>query len=144
MRGVTSVAEGLRLAQESGLDLVELSPNAVPPVCKVMNYGKYRYEMQKKAQEAKKKQKVVETKEVKFRPNIAVGDYNVKLKHIEKFIKNGDKVRVSLAFRGREIAHKDIGFALMEKIKVDVDPYGKIELEPKSEGKQILMVVIPR
>ncbi|MBS0236170.1 MAG: translation initiation factor IF-3 [Proteobacteria bacterium] len=144
MVGVTSVATAINMARDAGLDLVEISPNAAPPVCKIMDYGKYKYELQKKAQEAKRKQKVVETKEIKLRPNIAEGDYQVKLRNANKFIAEGDKVRVSLMFRGREIAHSDIGIALMDRLKKDLELNAKIEVEPKFEGRQIFMVVVPK
>ncbi len=144
MLGVTSVVEGIRKAQDAGLDLVEISPSAAPPVCKIMDYGKYKYELQKRAQEAKRKQKIVETKEIKVRPNIADGDYQVKLRNIQKFVKEGNKVRISLMFRGREITHNEIGFALMARIKLDLEDYAKIELEPRFEGRQIFMVVVPK
>ncbi|AIF81997.1 translation initiation factor IF-3 [endosymbiont of Acanthamoeba sp. UWC8] len=133
----------MELARRVGLDLVEISPNAEPPVCKVMDFGKYKYEIQKKAQEAKKKQKVVEIKEIKIRPNIAEGDYGVKLKNARKFIAEGNKVRVSLQFKGREITHNELGFAVIQKFKADMSDVAKVELEPKLEGKQIFLVIIP-
>ncbi len=131
----------MRLAVERNLDLVEISPQAVPPVCKIMNYGKYRYEMQKKAQAAKKKQKVVETKELKVRPTIADGDYKIKLKNAIKFLQEGNKVRISLQFRGREVVHNELGFAVMNRFREDLSDVGKVEVEPKMEGKQIFMMV---
>ncbi|WP_275574621.1 translation initiation factor IF-3 [Candidatus Jidaibacter acanthamoebae] len=143
MIGVVLPKQGLELARRVGLDLVEISPNAEPPVCKVMDFGKYKYEIQKKAQEAKKKQKVVEIKEIKIRPNIAEGDYGVKLRNARKFIAEGNKVRVSLQFKGREITHNELGFAVIQKFKADMSDVAKVELEPKLEGKQIFLVIIP-
>lgn len=131
------------MAGDRGLDLVEISPNASPPVCKLMNYGKYRYELQKKAQAAKKKQKVVEIKEIKVRPTIADGDYNVKLRSAKKFLEEGNKVRVSLQFRGREIMHDAVGFAVIKRFKDDLEGIAKVEVEPKMEGKQIFMIMVP-
>lgn len=143
MIGVVLPKQGLELARRVGLDLVEISPNAEPPVCKVMDFGKYKYEIQKKAQEAKKKQKVVEIKEIKIRPNIAEGDYGVKLRNARKFIAEGNKVRVSLQFKGREITHNELGFAVIQKFKADMSDVAKVELEPKLEGKQIFLVIVP-
>ncbi len=144
MLGVMTPQQGIKLAQERGLDLVEISPNATPPVCKVMNYGKFKYEVQKKAQAAKKKQKTVETKEIKVRPTIADGDYQVKLRNAKKFIENGDKVRFTLVFKGREITHNEVGFAVISKFKQDLESMAKIEVEPKLEGKQIFMLISPK
>jgi translation initiation factor IF-3 len=143
MIGVVPVRQALELAIRVGLDLVEISPNAEPPVCKIMDYGKYKYELQKKAQEAKKKQKVVEIKEIKIRPNIAEGDYAVKLRNARKFIAEGNKVRVSLQFKGREITHNELGFAVIQRFKADISDIAKTELEPKLEGKQIFLVIVP-
>lgn len=144
MIGVVTPFEGIRMAQERGLDLVEISPNVNPPVCKIMNFGKYKYEIQKKAQAAKKKQKVVETKEIKVRPTIAKGDYMVKLKNAIRFLAEGDKVRVTLMFKGREITHDEVGFAVMTRFKEDLQEHGKVEVEPKLEGKQIFMLLGPK
>lgn len=144
MLGVVTPMQGMRMAQERGLDLVEISPNAAPPVCKIMNFGKYKYEIQKKAQQAKKNQKVVEVKEIKVRPTIAEGDYQVKLRNATKFIKDGNKVRFSLVFKGREVTHEEVGFAVINRLKADIDKIAKIEVQPKMEGKQIFMVVGPR
>lgn len=144
MIGVISTFEALRMAQDKSLDLVEISPNVNPPVCKIMNFGKFKYEVQKKNQAAKKKQKVVETKEIKVRPTIAIGDYNVKLKNAIRFLADGDKVRVTLMFKGREITHDEVGFAVMTRFKEDILEHGKIEVEPKLEGKQIFMLVVPK
>ena len=144
MLGVVTPMQGIKLAQERGLDLVEISPNATPPVCKIMNFGKYKYEVQKKAQQAKKNQKVVEVKEIKVRPTIAEGDYQVKLRNAIRFLKDGNKVRFSLVFKGREVTHEEVGFAVINRLKADIDEFAKIEVLPKMEGKQIFMVVGPK
>lgn len=141
MLGVMSVAAGVEAAEEAGLDLVEVSPNAKPPVCKILDYGKYKYEQQKKAAEARKKQKTVDVKEIKVRPNIEDHDYNVKIKAARKFLNNEDKVKVTLRFRGREMAHKDLAAKLLERIKTDLADLSKVELEPKMEGRQMIMVL---
>jgi len=144
MVGVVSPLEGMRLANNAGLDLVEISPTAVPPVCKVMDFGKFKYELQKKEHEAKKKQKVIELKEVKIRPTIASGDYQIKLRSAIRFIKDGNKVKVSLMFRGREITHNEIGFAVMARFHTDISDVAKVEVAPKMEGKQIYMMLAPK
>lgn len=144
MLGVVTPVEGLRLAQERGLDLVEISPTASPPVCKIMNYGKFKYEIQKKAQAAKKKQKIVETKEIKVRPTIADGDYQVKLRNASKFLSEGDKVRFSLQFKGREVTHEEVGFAVIKRFEADLSNVAKVEAAPKMEGKQIFMIMSPK
>lgn len=131
------------MAEDAGLDLVEISPNANPPVCKIMDFGKFKYEQQKKQNEAKKKQKVIEVKEVKFRPNIDTHDYDVKMKNVTKFLEGGDKVKVTLRFRGREMAHQEIGRDLLNKIADDIEGLGKIEAWPKMEGRQMVMVAAP-
>jgi translation initiation factor IF-3 len=141
--GVVPVSRGLEMAMDEGLDLVEISPNATPPVCKIMDYGKFRYEQQKKAKEARKKQKTVDVKEVKIRPTIAEGDYNIKLNNARKFLEAGDKVRVSLQFRGREIAHKDVGFNLVNKFAEDLKDVAKVDVPPKMEGRQIFAMLSP-
>ena len=141
MQGVMSVAEGVKLAEEAGLDLVEVSPNAKPPVCKVLDYGKYKYEQQKKASEARKKQKTVDVKEVKIRPGIEEHDYQVKLRNARKFLENGDKVKVTMRFRGREMAHQDIGMDVLKRMIEEVSDVGKVDLQPKMEGRQIIMVL---
>ena len=132
------------MAEEVGLDLVEISPGANPPVCKIMDFGRFKYETQKKAAEAKKKQKVIEIKEVKFRPNIDTHDYEVKMRSVSKFLGEGDKVKVTLRFRGREMAHLELGRELLERIAVDIEPIAKIESMPKMEGRQMIMVVTPQ
>lgn len=136
-----TVREALRLAEEAGLDLVEISPNADPPVCKILDSGKYKYELQKKAAEARKKQKVIELKEIKIRPGIEDHDYQVKLKAARRFLQEGNKVKFTMRFRGREMAHLDIGLELLQRMKSDVADLGKPELEPRMEGRQALMVI---
>ena len=142
--GVVSPATAIDMAEEVGLDLVEISPGANPPVCKIMDFGKYKYEQQKKAVEAKKKQKIIEIKEVKFRPNIDTHDYDVKMRSVTKFLGEGDKVKVTLRFRGREMAHQERGRELLTKIAGDIEEIGKIEAMPKMEGRQMIMVVAPQ
>ena len=132
------------MARDVGLDLVEISPNADPPVCKIMDFGKFKYEQQKKANEAKKKQKVIEVKEVKFRPNIDTHDYDVKMRNVNRFLEDGDKVKVTLRFRGREMAHQELGRDLLQRIAADVEDVAKIESMPKMEGRQMIMVVAPQ
>ncbi len=144
MLGVLSLQEGIRLARAKGLDLVEVSPGAEPPVCKMLDYGRYKFQQQRKKTDNKKKQKVVHLKEVKVRPTIDKHDYEVKLRSIIKFITAGDKVKISLRFRGREITHAELGMDLMERIKADVVEIAKTELEPKMDGKQIIMILTSR
>lgn len=144
MKGVMSPEEGTALAIEAGLDLVEVSPNANPPVCKILDLGKYKYEAQKKANEAKKKQKVIEVKEIKMRPNIDTHDYDVKMRAMKKFFDNGDKVKVTLRFRGREMAHQELGRDLLFRVKDDTEDIAKVEADPKLEGRQMIMVLAPR
>lgn len=134
---------GRALAEEAGLDLVEISPNANPPVCKIMDFGKFKYEQQKRESEAKKKQKTIEVKEVKFRPNTDSHDYDVKMKNVFKFLENGDKVKVTLRFRGREMAHQNLGRELLERVADDVKELGKVENIPKMEGRQMVMMIGP-
>lgn len=141
MRGVMTVRDALTLAEESGLDLVEISPNADPPVCKILDYGKYKYEMQKKAAEARKKQKVIELKEIKLRPTIDDHDFAIKMKSAVAFLKEGDKVKVTMRFRGREMAHQDIAHQVFARVCAELDPYGKIESNPSFEGRQMIMVM---
>jgi translation initiation factor IF-3 len=142
--GPVEVQIALQKAQEAGLDLVEIAPNSAPPVCKILDYGKYKYQAQKKAAEARKKQKVVEVKEIKLRPMIDDHDYDVKMRSIKRFFEEGDKVKVTLRFRGREMAHMEIGMELLQKVKRDIDTIGKIEQEPKLEGRQMIMVMAPK
>lgn len=137
-------AFALSKADEAGLDLVEISPNADPPVCKVLDIGKYKYEEQKRKNEARKKQKVIEVKEIKLRPNIDDHDYEVKMRATKRFLEEGDKVKVTLRFRGREMAHVELGHRLLNRVKTDFDGQAKVESEPRSEGRQIVMVLAPR
>jgi translation initiation factor IF-3 len=137
-------AFALGKADEAGLDLVEISPNADPPVCKVLDIGKYKYEEQKRKNEARKKQKVIEVKEIKLRPNIDDHDYEVKMRATKRFLEEGDKVKVTLRFRGREMAHVELGHRLLNRVKADFDGQAKVESEPRSEGRQIVMVLAPR
>lgn len=143
MIGVVSVDEGIRMATDAGLDLVEVSPNAKPPVCKILDYGKYKYEQQKKANEARKKQKTVDVKEVKIRPGIEEHDYSVKMRNARKFLSGGDKVKVTMRFRGREMAHQQLGMDLLKRMKEELSDISKTELEPKLEGRQMIMVLAP-
>ena len=132
------------MAQEAGLDLVEIAPNSVPPVAKILDYGKYKYQAQKKAAEARKKQKVVEIKEIKLRPMIDHHDYDVKMRSMERFFEEGDKVKVTLRFRGREMAHQDIGYRLLQRVKSETSTVAKVEAEPLMEGRQMVMVLAPK
>ncbi len=132
------------MAAEAGLDLVEISPNAKPPVCKIMDYGRYKYQAQKKAAEARKKQKVVDVKEVKMRPNIDTHDYEVKMRAANRFIEEGDKVKFTLRFRGREMAHQSLGMELLQKVKAEMIERTKVELEPRLEGRQMIMILAPK
>jgi len=143
MAGIYGVKQAIEKAMAAGLDLVEISPNAEPPVCKILDYGKYKYELQKKANEAKKKQKTVEVKEIKLRPTIEEHDYGVKLKAARRFIEGGDKVKVTLRFRGREMAHMDLGLQVLNRMKDDLLDIGKVDQEPKPEGRQVMMVMSP-
>ena len=133
----------MALAEAAGLDLVEISPNAKPPVCKIMDFGKFKYESQKRESEAKKKQKIIEVKEVKFRPNTDTHDYDVKMRNVTKFLEKGDKVKVTLRFRGREMAHQNLGRNLLERVAADVEGLGKVENIPKMEGRQMVMMIGP-
>jgi translation initiation factor IF-3 len=134
----------LRKAYDLSLDLVEVSPNADPPVCKILDAGKYKYEMQKRKAEARKKQKIVEIKEIKMRPVIDTNDYNVKMRSIHKFLAEGDKVKVTMRFRGREMSHQELGMNVLERVKADVADTAKVEQQPKTEGRQIMMVLAPK
>lgn len=142
MVGVVPIMQALKMSQEAGLDLVEVSPNVKPPVCKIANFGKMRYELQKKASDAKKKQKVVETKEIKMSFNIGKGDYDVKVKHTQKFIEKGNKVKVSIKMRGREITHLEIAKEMMNNLIKDTENFAKPEFEPKLEGMQMIVILI--
>ncbi len=138
------MTQALKIAEEAGLDLVEIVPNANPPVCKILDYGKFRFLEQKKASEARKRQKVVEIKEIKLRPGIDEHDYDTKMKAVRRFFEEGDKVKVTLRFRGREMAHQDIGFRLLERVKAETGALAKVEAEPSMEGRQMVMVLAPR
>ncbi len=142
--GVMATRAAIMLAEEAGLDLVEVSPNASPPVCKMLDYGKFKYESQKKANEARKKQKTVEVKEIKMRPNIDDHDYDVKMRSILRFFEEGDKVKVTLRFRGREMAHQELGMELLNRVRGQVDEIAKVELYPRLEGRQMIMVLAPK
>ena len=134
----------MEMAAESGLDLVEISPNSNPPVCKILDLGKYKYVAQKKAAEARKKQKVIEVKEIKLRPNIDTHDYDVKMRSVVKFLEEGDKVKVTMRFRGREMAHQELGLDLLHKVRDEMETLSKVESTPRSEGRQMVMVLAPR
>ena len=143
-RGVVGLYEARQLATEAQMDLVEISPHTEPPVCKVMDYGKFCFERKKKAQQARKKQKQVQVKEIKFRPGTEEGDYQVKLRNLVRFLTDGDKAKVTVRFRGRELRHRELGERQMERIEGDLKEYGEIEQHPKMEGRQMVMVVAPR
>jgi len=142
--GTVETMVAIRMAQEAGMDLVEISPNTTPPVCKIMDYGKYKYSVQKKTAEARKRQKTVEIKEIKLRPMIDDHDYDVKMRAMQRFFEEGDKVKITLRYRGREMAHQDIGTRLLDKIKNDVAELAKVEQDAKFEGRQVVMVLAPR
>jgi translation initiation factor IF-3 len=142
--GVVSKTDALARAVEAGLDLVEVSPEADPPVCKILDFGKYKYQEQKKAAEARKKQKIVEIKEIKMRPSIDDHDYDVKMRSIRRFFDEGDKVKVTLRFRGREMAHQQLGWNVLQRVKADTEEIAKVEAEPRMEGRQMVMVLAPR
>ena len=142
--GILSIDEAMNKAEELGLDLVELQPNADPPVCKILDYGKHKYQAQKRANEARKKQKIIEVKEIKLRPNIDQHDYQVKMKAVRKFIDGGDKVKITLRFRGREMAHVELGTDLLSRVQEDIDDFAKIESMPKMEGRQMTMILAPK
>ena len=143
-RGVVNLADAQRLAEESGLDLVEIVPNASPPVCKILDFGKYRFLEQKKSAEQRKRQKIVEIKEIKLRPGIDDHDYDVKMRSVFRFFEEGDKVKVTLRFRGRELAHQDIGYRLLQRVKSETAEVAKVEAEPLMEGRQMVMVLAPK
>ncbi|MBT3558535.1 MAG: translation initiation factor IF-3 [Rhodospirillales bacterium] len=144
MVGVISTAEGIEMAYEVGLDLVEVSPNADPPVCKILDYGKYKYETQKKANEARKKQKVIEIKEIKMRPGIDVHDYDVKMRAVKRFLGDGDKVKMTIRFRGREMAHQELGMNVLNRVREELAEEVKVELYPRMEGRMMTMVLAPK
>lgn len=142
--GVVKTSEALYMAEQQDVDLVEIAPNASPPVCRLMDYGKFKYQEQKRQQEARSKQKVIQVKEVKFRPGTDEGDYQVKLRNLRRFIEEGDKAKVTLRFRGREMAHQELGMKLLLQVKEDTLTIAKVEAEPKLEGRQMMMVLAPR
>jgi len=141
---VVSIEEARSISGEVNLDLVEISPNAEPPVCRIMDYGKFRFEESKKLQTAKKKQKQTQVKEIKFRPGTDVGDYNIKLRKLVSFLEDGDRTKVTLRFRGREMAHQELGLELLQRVKADLEEYGTVEQEPKMEGRLMVMVLAPK
>ncbi len=142
--GVVSIIDAMRMAEEAEVDLVEIAPQAEPPVCRLMDYGKFKYQEQKKAHDARQKQKIIQVKEVKFRPGTDEGDYNIKVRNLTRFLEEGDKTKVTLRFRGREMAHQEIGLRLLEKVKADLEPVGIVEQFPKMEGRQMIMVIGPK
>ncbi len=142
--GIVKTAEALRQAEQEGVDLVEIAPNAEPPVCRIMDYGKFKYQEQKRQQEAKAKQKIVQVKEVKFRPATDEGDYQVKLRNLRRFIEDGDKAKVTLRFRGREMAHQELGMRVLERVRDDMGELVQVEAMPKLEGRQMVMVLAPK
>ena len=142
--GVMKTAAAIAEADAQGLDLVEVSPNTNPPVCKILDYGKFKYEAQKKKNEAKKKQKIIEVKEIKLRPNIDEHDYQVKMRNVQKFLDEGDKVKVTMRFRGREMAHQELGVNVLNRVRDDTEEVAKIEAFPKLEGRQMIMVIAPK
>ena len=142
--GVLDTFDAIRKAEDFGLDLVEVQPNADPPVCKILDYGKFKYEAQKRANEARKKQKIIEVKEIKLRPNIDEHDYQVKMRNVQKFLTGGDKVKVTLRFRGREMAHQELGANVLTRVREETDEFAKVEAMPKMEGRQMIMVLAPK
>ena len=142
--GIVSLAEANRLAEEKELDLVEIAPTAKPPVCRIMDFGKFKYREAKKAHEAKLKQKQIQVKEVKFRPGTDDGDYNIKVRNLKRFLEEGDKTKITLRFRGREMAHQELGMALLKRVEADLSELGQVEQFPKMEGRQMVMMVGPR
>ena len=142
--GTVDTRFALEKAQEAGLDLVEIAPNSVPPVCKILDFGKYKYQAQKKAAEARKKQKVVEVKEIKLRPMIDDHDYDVKMRSMKRFFEEGDKVKITLRFRGRELAHQELGYKLLNRVKDDTSTFAKVEQDARFEGRQVVMILAPR
>jgi len=142
--GIVKLADAVRMSEEAEVDLVEIAPLAEPPVVRIMDYGKFKYQEQKKAHDARLKQKIIQVKEVKFRPGTDDGDYNIKVRNLTRFLEEGDKTKVTLRFRGREMAHQDIGMRLLEKVKADLEPVGIVEQFPKMEGRQMIMVIGPK
>ncbi|HJT12074.1 MAG TPA: translation initiation factor IF-3 [Dongiaceae bacterium] len=144
MVGVVTTREAISMAADVGLDLVEVSPNAEPPVCKILDLGKFKYEEQKRKNEARKKQKVIEVKEIKLRPGIDIHDYEVKMRSVHRFLEEGDKVKITMRFRGREMAHQELGVKVLDKVRADLDAVAKVESHPKMEGRQMIMVISPK
>ena len=142
--GIVSIEKANQLAEDAKLDLVEIAPNAEPPVCRIMDYGKFRFEEGKKLQQAKKKQKQIQVKEIKFRPGTDIGDYKIKLRKLTEFLEEGDRVKVTLRFRGREMAHQELGLELLQRVKADLEELGVVEQEPRSEGRMMVMVMAPK
>ncbi|QET02057.1 MULTISPECIES: translation initiation factor IF-3 [Cupriavidus] len=142
--GIVKFMDALRMAEDKDLDLVEIAPNAAPPVARIMDYGKFKYEEAKRLHEAKLKQKIIQVKEVKFRPGTDDGDYNVKLRNLKRFLEDGDKTKITLRFRGREMAHQEIGARMLERLKSDLEELGQVEQMPKMEGRQMVMVLAPK
>ncbi|WP_091995729.1 translation initiation factor IF-3 [Paraburkholderia lycopersici] len=142
--GIVKLADAFRMAEQQDVDLVEIAPQAVPPVCRLMDYGKFKYQEAKKQHEAKLKQKVIQVKEVKFRPGTDDGDYNVKLRNLVRFLEDGDKTKITLRFRGREMAHQEIGMRMLERLRTDLEEVGQVEQMPKMEGRQMIMVLAPK
>ena len=142
--GIVPVGDALRMAEEAEIDLVEIAPTAKPPVCRLMDYGKFKYRESKKAHEAKLKQKQIQVKEIKFRPGTDEGDYQIKLRNLIRFLTEGDKTKITLRFRGREMAHQELGVALLKRVEADLLPYGQVEQWPKMEGRQMIMILAPK
>ncbi|CAH2783569.1 MAG: unnamed protein product [Candidatus Burkholderia crenata] len=142
--GIVKLADAFRMSEQQGVDLVEIAPQAVPPVCRLIDYGKFKYSEAKKQHEAKLKQKIVQVKEVKFRPGTDDGDYNVKLRNLTRFLEDGDKTKITLRFRGREMAHQEIGMRVLKRLKTDLEEHGQVEQMPKMEGRQMIMVMAPK
>ena len=142
--GVVKLADAVKMSEDAEVDLVEIAPQADPPVCRLMDYGKFKYQEQKKAHDARLKQKIIQVKEVKFRPGTDEGDYNIKVRNLTRFLEEGDKTKVTLRFRGREMAHQDIGMRLLERVKAELEPVGIVEQFPKMEGRQMIMVIGPK
>jgi translation initiation factor IF-3 len=142
--GIVSIVDAMRLAEEAEVDLVEIAPTAVPPVCRIMDYGKFKYQEQKRAHEAKLKQKQIQVKEIKFRPGTDEGDYQIKLRNLIRFLTEGDKTKITLRYRGREMAHQELGVALLKRVEADLALYGQVEQWPKMEGRQMIMILAPK
>jgi len=142
--GIVNIREALRMAEDSDVDLVEIAPMAAPPVCRLMDYGKFKYQEQKRAHDARLKQKVIQVKEVKFRPGTDEGDYQVKMRNVKRFLEDGDKAKITLRFRGREMAHQEFGVRLLERIRIDLEEMAMVEQHPKLEGRQMIMVIAPK